>query len=105
MVRAMTIDDATMVRHIDAPMRDFAAGNRAFFEFWGALPTESALSEAGWTYFRDGHLRLRGDQLELVGDDLRDQGVVRRQNQRLVKLYKSMQDTGAIDPFFSMADP
>jgi hypothetical protein len=103
-MRDHAISDTTIVRHIDALLRAFAAGNRAFFEFWGALPTESALSEAGWTYFRDGHLRLRGDQLELVGDDLRDQGIARRQNQRLVRLYRSMQDAGAIDPFFSMVE-
>jgi hypothetical protein len=46
--------------------------NRTLFGFGCELPAEGALSEAGWTFFRDGHLRLRGDgplpRLELVGD-------------------------------------
>ena len=72
-VRHMAIDDAAMVRHIDALLRDFVANNRTLFEFWGDLPTGSALSEAGWQFFRDGDLRLRDDdeslpRLELVGD-------------------------------------
>jgi hypothetical protein len=54
--RAMAVTDATMVRHLDALLRDFVDDNRALFGFWGELPTESALSEAGWTYFRDGYL-------------------------------------------------
>jgi hypothetical protein len=110
MARAMAIDDATMVRHIDALLRDFVADNPRLFGFRDEpVMAESALSKAGWTVFRGGHLRLRDDdllpRLELVGDHPRDQRIARRQNRRLVKLYESMQDTGAIDPFFSMADP
>ena len=110
LAQAMAIDDAVMVRHIDALLRDFVDERRTLFGFWGELPTESALSEAGWRWFRDGHLRLHDDKavlprLELVEDNLSSRGIARRQNQRLVKRYESMQDTGAIDPFFSMIDP
>jgi hypothetical protein len=46
----MNIDDATLVHHLDALLRDFVRENRALFWFWRDLPTESALSEAGWRY-------------------------------------------------------
>jgi hypothetical protein len=100
--RQMKIDDATMARHIDALLRDFVDGNRALFE--GDLPTESALSEAGWRLFREGRLRLRCDELvprlELVGDDSRK--AVRRQNLKWWRVVEALQTAGEADPFFSM---
>ena len=109
LAHAMAIDDATMVRHIDALLRDFVDERRTLFGLWGEVPTESALSEAGWRWFRTGHLRLHDDKallprLELVENDLCGRGIARRQNQRLVERYESMQDAGAIDPFFSMVE-
>jgi hypothetical protein len=103
--RQMRIDDATMARHIDALLRDFVDGNRALFE--GDLPTESALSEAGWRLFREGRLRLHCDELvprlEPVGDpDSRK--AVRRQNLKWWRALEALQIAGEVDPFFSMAD-
>jgi hypothetical protein len=90
--------------HLDALLRDFVRENRALFWFWGDLPTESALSEAGWRYFADGYLALRDEsalsRLELV-DDLHDRQMARRRNQRFVKRYEAMQDSGTIDPYFA----
>ena len=90
-VRAMAIADATMARHIDALLRDFVADNRTLFGFWDGLPAESALSEAGWRWFRDGQLRLRDDgslpRLELVGDPY-GRGVAKRCNARWVTRYR-----------------
>jgi hypothetical protein len=103
--RQMKIDDATMVRHIDALLRDFVADNRTLLE--GDLPTESALSEAGWRLFREGRLRLRCDELlpriEPVSDP--DNGkAVRRQNLKWWRVVEALQTAGEADPFFSMVD-
>jgi hypothetical protein len=103
----MVIDDAAMVQHIDALLRDFVADNRTLFDFWGDLPTESARSEAGWQSFRDGDLRLRDDEslprLELNGD-LDSRKIARRQNLKWWHAFEALQIAGAVDPFFSMAD-
>jgi hypothetical protein len=106
--RAMAVTDATMVRHLDALLRDFVDDNRALFGFWGELPTESALSEAGWTYFRDGYLAVRADgpllRLELVGDPY-GRRLARRLNQKWWRTFEALQTAGTVDPFFdAMAD-
>jgi hypothetical protein len=101
--RAMAVTDATMVRHLDALLRDFVDDNRALFGFWGDLSTESALSEAGWAYFRDSYLAVRGDgpllRLELVGDPCGRQ-LARRSNQKWWRTFEALQTAGAVDSFF-----
>jgi hypothetical protein len=81
----MNVDDTTMVRHVDALLRDFVDDHRTLFGFQDQ-PSESALAEAGWRFFCDGLLRLRTDtllpRLELVGD-LLGRGTTKRENRRL----------------------
>jgi hypothetical protein len=101
-VRQMKIDAATMARHIDALLRDFVADNRILFE--GDLPTESALSEAGWRLFREGRLRLRCDELLPRLEPVDSRKVVRRQNLKWWRAFEALQIAGEVDPFFSMAD-
>jgi hypothetical protein len=84
----MAIDDATMVRHVDALLRDFVAENLKLFGFFDGLPAETALSKSGWRFFRGGHLGLRDDEplprLEFVGD-IWGRGFARQQSQRFVE--------------------
>lgn len=71
LAQAMAIDDVVMAQHIDALLRDFVEDYRTLFGFWDGVPAESALADAGWRWFRTGHLRLRDDEplprIEFVG--------------------------------------
>jgi hypothetical protein len=97
MVRHMAIDDNTMVRHLDALLRDFVDDHRALFGFFSDKPpAESALSKAGWRWFAAGHLRLEQDdglvpRLELAGD-LAGRGDAKLENQPFMALYERLQD-------------
>jgi hypothetical protein len=97
LVRHMAIDDSTMVRHLDALLRDFVDDHRALFGFFGdQSPAESVMSKAGWRWFAAGHLRIEQDdgllpRLELAGD-LAGRGDAKSENQRLVALYERLRD-------------